>query len=127
MNGLFEVDAVRAADSRDGTPQMWHTLTSDEALAAVHSHRNGLSHAEVVRRKDSDGPNILHTVQRAHWSRILLHQFKSLLIWVLVAASILSAVLGEWIDCIAVLAIASIPLVGLEMMKLSGGPARQIH
>jgi magnesium-transporting ATPase (P-type) len=47
-------------------------------------------------RMEMDGPNVLQTVQRTPWSRILIRQFKSLLIWVLVAAAILSAVLGEW-------------------------------
>ncbi len=111
MNGLDALDVAPARDSVASAAKTWHILTSDDVLTAVQSHRNGLSHAEVARRMERNGPNVLHTVLRTPWSRILLRQFKSLLIWVLVAAAILSAVLGEWIDCIAILTIIGLNAV----------------
>jgi hypothetical protein len=85
MNELLEMDAVAAFDSPTGdAPKGWHTLTSEEVLAAVGSRFGGLSEAEVVQRRGSDGPNVLRSVQGMPWSRILLRQFKSLLIWILV-------------------------------------------
>jgi Ca2+-transporting ATPase len=105
MSGTSKVNASHDRLLKDGAVKIWHTLTSDAVLAAVHSHRHGLPAAEVARRRSEDGPNLLRTVERASWLRIFLRQFKSLLIWVLVAAAVLSAMLGEWIDCFAVLTI----------------------
>ena len=103
-----EVEAVAAPDSGGEGLQKWHTLTSEEALAALRSRREGLSADEACRQRMKDGPNALQQVQRTPWMQILLRQFKSLLIWVLVSAAILSAILGEWIDCFAVLTIIAL-------------------
>ena len=97
--------------SSETTESSWHTMTGDAVVGAVASGEHGLSHAEATRRRGAEGPNVLLAVTRVQWWRILLRQFKSLLIWVLVAAAILSAVLGEWIDCIAILTIIALNAV----------------
>src|SRR5678809_735959 len=105
VNSVSEIDILAAGNSAARVTKDWHELTSDEVLTTVHSRRSGLSFADVAERRSADGPNSLQSVQRTPWSRILLRQFKSMLIWVLVAAAILSALLGEWIDCVVVLTI----------------------
>jgi len=109
MNSPSDVD--RVASSSETAERAWHTLTIEEALASVASRQNGLSREEAALRRDVDGPNALREVQRTPWPRMLFRQFKSLLIWVLVAAAILSALLGEWIDCFAVLTIIALNAV----------------
>jgi P-type Ca2+ transporter type 2C len=89
----------------EATKVSWHMMTGDAVVGAVASGAHGLSHAEAARRRSAEGPNLLEVATGVQWWRILLRQFKSLLIWVLVAAAVLSAVLGEWIDCLAVLTI----------------------
>jgi Ca2+-transporting ATPase len=90
---------------------VWHIMTGEAVGAAVGSGVHGLSHDEAARRRSAEGSNSLQAVARVQWWRILLRQFKSLLIWVLVAAAVLSAVLGEWIDCFAVLTIIALNAV----------------
>ena len=97
--------------SSEATGPSWHTMAGDAVMSAVASGAHGLSQAEVARRRSAEGPNLLEAATSVQWWRILLRQFKSLLIWVLVAAAVLSAVLGEWIDCIAVLTIIALNAV----------------
>jgi len=61
--------------------------------------------AEAAARLVADGPNELVEGRRAGWFQILLGQFKSLIIWVLIVAGIVSGVLGDLVDAIAIFAI----------------------
>ena len=65
----------------------------------------GLSEREVAKRLASDGPNVLTEGRRIHPLQIFLGQFKSLIIWILVAAGIISLGMGETVDAIAILTI----------------------
>ena len=83
----------------------WHTLPADEVLARLGSAAAGLSAAEAARRLATNGPNELVEAQRINPSQIFFRQFKSLIIWILIAAGIISGLLGEAIDAGAILAI----------------------
>jgi Ca2+-transporting ATPase len=85
--------------------EAWHARSAEEALAGVRSAATGLTGAEAAKRLEADGPNELKEGQRVSLLQILLAQFKSLLIWVLIAAGVTSALLGERIDAAAILAI----------------------
>jgi Ca2+-transporting ATPase len=74
-------------------------------LAQLSSSRAGLSPEEAARRLAQSGPNELRQEGRIRPAAILLGQFKGLIVWVLVAAAGVSAVVGEWMDGAAILAI----------------------
>jgi len=74
-------------------------------LAELHSAATGLSGQEAAKRLAADGPNELQEGERISRWKIFLSQFKSLLIWVLIAAGIISGVMGQAVDAIAILAI----------------------
>ncbi|AUN94440.1 cation-transporting P-type ATPase [Pseudazoarcus pumilus] len=60
--------------------------------------RSGLSSAEARARRDLHGPNALPaSARRSAFERFLL-QFHDILIYVLLAAGAITAVLGHWID-----------------------------
>lgn len=65
----------------------------------------GLSAAEAAQRLAKDGANELKEAQRISGWRILARQFKSLVIWILVAAGVLSGVFGDLVETIAILAV----------------------
>jgi Ca2+-transporting ATPase len=66
-----------------------HGLTSDEASARLkHYGRNELAQAPSVP-----------------WWKRLARQFADVLIWILIAAAIISGALGEWLDAGAIIAI----------------------
>ena len=83
----------------------WHRLTSEAALAQLRSSSQGLAAAEVARRLAADGPNTLAEGPRISPFQIFIGQFKSLIIWILIAAGVISGVLGEATDAVAILAI----------------------
>ena len=85
--------------------EAWHSRSADEALAHFGSSAAGLSTADASARLAANGPNQLTEGTRIGPLTILLGQFKSLLIWILIAAGVISGVLGDAIDAIAILAI----------------------
>jgi len=77
----------------------WHHLPTDEITTRLASNqKNGLSLEEVRRRLDQYGPNALTTPQgQSAWMRFLL-QFHQPLIYILIAAVVITAALQEWVD-----------------------------
>ena len=78
----------------------------EEALRALGSDAaRGLTEVEARRRFLEDGPNRLQEKPPpSTWSRFL-RQFRELVVWILLAAVLVSAVLGDWMDAAAILAI----------------------
>ena len=84
----------------------WHALSADEALQRLKSpDAEGLSSAEAERRLKEYGPNQLEEKPRRTFMQMVLEQLKSFVILLLIGAAILSAVLGEYIDAGAIVAI----------------------
>ena len=82
-----------------------HIRTAEEVLAALRSAANGLAAPEAAARLASHGPNELQeTISRPAW-KMLLAQFVEPMILILVAAAVLSFVLGDLTEGIAILAI----------------------
>jgi Ca2+-transporting ATPase len=65
----------------------------------------GLSSGEVQRRLTEFGPNEIRRKQATSALTLLVRQFASPVIWLLLVATVLSAALGEWLDAIAIGAI----------------------
>lgn len=63
--------------------------------------KNGLSRKEAIRRKNLDGQNQLEDIG-ASWWQILMRQFKSSFVFLLLAAAVLAFILGERIDAILI-------------------------
>ncbi|MFQ5475239.1 MAG: cation-translocating P-type ATPase, partial [Candidatus Nanoarchaeia archaeon] len=69
------------------------------------SERIGLTSAEAKRRLERYGPNQLKEAKKESALKMFLEQFNSPVIWVLIAAVIVSGFLGEWIDATVILVI----------------------
>lgn len=76
----------------------WHRKTIDEVYAELESSAEGLSSSEVSERISRYGKNILPTKKRITLFKIILEQFLSPLIYVLLAAAVLALVLKEFSD-----------------------------
>lgn len=85
--------------------EAWYSQSAEEALAQLGATASGLSAQQAALRLAADGTNEIKEGKRKSPFRILLAQFKSLIIWILIAAGIVSAALGEVGDAIAILAI----------------------
>jgi magnesium-transporting ATPase (P-type) len=94
----------REGAAPSGAPQ-WHALSASEALAALDSEPQGLSDAQAQARLAEHGPNKLPEGKRRTALARLLAQFNNLLIYILIAAAIVTALMGHWIDTIVILAV----------------------
>jgi Ca2+-transporting ATPase len=65
----------------------------------------GISTERAQQMLTSFGPNRLAEASPVPLWRKLLEQFRDLVIWILIVAAIISGVLGEWVDTIAILSI----------------------
>ena len=75
-----------------------HHLPPQEALTAVESTAQGLSHDEAARRLEQHGPNLLTPANRRGPLLRFLLQFHNVLIYVLLAAACVTALLAHWVD-----------------------------
>jgi len=85
--------------------EAWHNRSAEEVLKHLGSSATGLSAQEAAQRHAADGPNELKEGKRISPLQIFLGQFKSLIIWILIAAGVISAVLGDSVDAVAIFAI----------------------
>ena len=76
----------------------WHTLDTAAALAALDTESSGLSEDQVAVRRARFGPNVLPRPRRAGLARVYLRQFKNPLVYLLLAAALVSLMVGEWTD-----------------------------
>ena len=84
--------------------QFW-SLAPNDLMAQLGAAPGGLTSAEAKRRLLLSGPNRLHTRKRTDVLILLLAQFKSPLILILLGAVILSFFLGETVDAAIIIAI----------------------
>lgn len=91
----------------------WHALDPDSVLAALGCGREGLSASEVAARRRRCGPNELPRPAGPNPVLIFLGQFKSPLIYLLLAAATASVLIGEARDAVFIAAVLLInALVG---------------
>ena len=72
----------------------WHSQSGEKVLAQLGSAATGLSATEAAKRLAADGPNELKEGKRISPLQIFVGQFKSLIIWILIAAGVISGLLG---------------------------------
>ena len=93
------------ATGRPATPVAYWSLAPEQLLSALHASRNGLQPADAEQRLKQYGLNTIQAQQQATALRLLLSQFKSPLVLILIFAAIVSGIVGEWVDASIVLAI----------------------
>ncbi|MDD5647694.1 MAG: cation-translocating P-type ATPase [Dehalococcoidia bacterium] len=89
------------SDKRDP----WYNLSADETLVRLNSRSGGLSHEEAASRLEKYGYNELQGDDSVSPWKLLLEQFKNVLIIILLIAVALSAFLGEVTDAIVIFVI----------------------
>ncbi len=92
-----------AANRREGMnhsspSEPWCALTAEEALRRLDSSIHGLGAAEAKRRLATHGPNLLPAPRPPGALLRFVRQFHNVLIYVLLAASAVTASLGHWVD-----------------------------
>jgi Ca2+-transporting ATPase len=89
----------------------WHVTGIDKVLEELQSRPEGLPAAEAANRLQQHGPNELQEKKkRPVWMMFLL-QFKDFMILILLAAAIVSAIVGDLKDMIVIMVIVIINAV----------------
>ena len=86
-------------------PGEYWSLPPEQVLGALHASRSGLQPEEADQRLKQYGTNSIEAQTQASALRLLLSQFKSPLVLILIFAAIISGIVKEWVDAIIVLAI----------------------
>jgi Ca2+-transporting ATPase len=90
----------------DTAVENWHALPPDDILRQLATPPDqGLSSAEAAQRLEKYGPNQLVEGARTSFLQMLLAQFNNFIVILLIIAAAISALLGEWVDAAAILAI----------------------
>lgn len=76
----------------------WYSLSEEEVLKKLDVAKNGLNDKEVKKRREEFGYNVLPSAKPPSLFVIFLRQFLSPLIYILIAAGLVSAVLKEFSD-----------------------------
>ena len=86
--------------------KLWHTLSAEETAQKLDTQSlSGLSHDEAGKRYLKYGANTLYEAKtRSAW-RMLLDQFSEFMILVLIGAAIISGIVGDLEDTIAIIVI----------------------
>ena len=80
-------------------------LPAHDVLARLDSTPNGLSHDEAARRLESVGPNRLPPPEKDGLLVRFFKHFNDALIYVLLAAAVITALLGHWVDTAVILGV----------------------
>ncbi len=83
----------------------WSTVSAEDTAARMSSPPDGITPQEAQARFAEHGPNRIEEAQGRSRLAIFAAQFKGFLTYVLVAAALISAFLGDWIEAVAILAI----------------------
>lgn len=99
-NLIGEPGAQQANELDDQAPvsRSWHSESSKTVLESLESNHNGLSKEEAVHRLAKHGPNRLPEAKARGPLVRFFFQFHNVLIYVLIAAGVVTALLGHWVD-----------------------------
>lgn len=86
-------------------PELWHQLSIEETLQHLRTKRSGLTEDEAKARLREHGPNELEKRKKALPIVAFLRQFLSPLIYVLLAAAVISLAVSHFIDAGVILAV----------------------
>ena len=92
----------------NGVPEQekaWHALNAEEVLKNLKVKDQGLSTEEARSRQAAYGLNQLVEAPRPGLLHMLWEQINSFVVWLLIIASIISALLGDYVEAAAIMAI----------------------
>lgn len=116
----------------------WYQLSQEQVSQQLNSDlTQGLSQAEAAKRLADNGPNELKEKERETLFQRFLNQFKDFLVLILIAASLISAFIGEVADSAVIIAIVILNAVlgvfqeakaekALEALKKMAAPCSKV-
>ncbi|MEE9492015.1 MAG: cation-transporting P-type ATPase [Gammaproteobacteria bacterium] len=109
------VKAFRKKNRPSGKPvprsESWHTENAKAVLASLDTNPDGLCRKEIADRLTKHGQNRLPEAATRGPLVRFFYQFHNVLIYVLIAASAVTAILGHWVDAGVILGVVLINAV----------------
>ena len=103
---MYYLLMLEKKDIQNKTP--WHAEPVEKCFQTLKSSPEGLDPEEAGKRLETFGPNMLATEKKRGPVLRFLLQFHNLLIYVLLAAVVITALLQEWIDSLVILGVCVI-------------------
>lgn len=127
-----------AASKRAPEATPYHTLSKDEVLRRLETKEQGLSGEEAAKLLERHGKNVLQEARKKSLIAKFIEQFKNVMIFILLAAAILSGILGEWTDTVIILLVVILNAVlgvfqenkaeqALEALKSMSAPQARVR
>ncbi|MFU8829065.1 MAG: cation-transporting P-type ATPase, partial [Phycisphaerales bacterium] len=90
----------------------WHALSIEQVTTELGTEaRSGLSASEARQRLERDGPNTITVKDSSPWWVRFLLQFHAPLIYILLAATVVTLFLGEYVDSAVIFAVVLVNAV----------------
>jgi len=89
----------------------WHNKTSEQTLSELETTHLGLSENDANQRLMTFGPNKLPEPSRPNVLLRFFHHFHNILIYVLLSAAVITALLGHMVDTFVIIAVVIINAV----------------
>ncbi|WP_405111952.1 calcium-translocating P-type ATPase, SERCA-type [Paenibacillus sp. FSL K6-1217] len=116
----------------------FHTLEAAEVLKLLESGKEGLSAEQAAERLARYGSNVLQEAKPQSLLAKFIAQFKNVMIFILLAAAVLSGILGEWTDTVIILLVVILNAVlgviqenkaeqALEALKSMSSPQARVR
>ncbi|UQZ37674.1 ATPase [Paenibacillus sp. PK3_47] len=116
----------------------FHTLDTAEVLKRLETEENGLSSGRAGELLTRYGKNMLQEAKPKSLLAKFIEQFKNVMIFILLAAAVLSGILGEWTDTVIILLVVVLNAVlgviqenkaeqALEALKSMSSPMARVR
>ncbi|KWX74029.1 calcium-translocating P-type ATPase, SERCA-type [Paenibacillus jilunlii] len=113
-------------------------MNTAEVMKRLNTREQGLSPDEAARLLERYGRNVLKETQTKSLLAKFIEQFKNVMIFILLAAAVLSGILGEWTDTVIILLVVVLNAVlgviqenkaeqALEALKSMSSPLARVR
>lgn len=133
-------EGLKSESAQDKIPMNtpFHTLDQEEVLRRLESGENGLSSTKAAELLQRYGKNMLQEAKSKSLLAKFIEQFKNVMIFILLAAAVLSGILGEWTDTVIILLVVILNAVlgvvqenkaeqALEALKSMSSPVARVR
>jgi Ca2+-transporting ATPase len=91
--------------NEDPKQHEWHALKAEDVLKHLEVQDRGITTEEAKKRLEHYGPNQLKEAPRPTFLQMLWEQLNNFVVILLIIASVISALLGDYVEAAAIMAI----------------------
>jgi Ca2+-transporting ATPase len=103
MQNIKQIDTP--TNGKNIEEHAWHALTTEDVLRHLEVQEEGLNSEQAARRLAQYGQNQLQEAPRPTFWHMLWDQLNNFVVILLIVASIVSALLGDYVEAAAIMAI----------------------